>query len=42
MNLRLTIQNNRDVMLAELQGFDGVHVEKTARAFYCLPDSRVQ
>lgn len=39
-NLRLTIQNNRDVMLAELQGFDGVRVEKPQGTFYCLPDFR--
>ena len=39
-NLRLTIQNNRDVMMAELQGLEGVRVEKPLGTFYCLPDFR--
>jgi len=39
-NLRLGIQNNRDVMLHELRSFAGVHVEKPLGTFYCLPDFR--
>ena len=37
-SLRLTIQNNRDVMLRELSAFSGVRVEKPAGTFYCFPD----
>lgn len=37
-NLRLTIQNNRDVMLKELGSFTDVHVTRPAGTFYCLPD----
>lgn len=39
-NLRLTIQNNRDVMLNELRSFSDVHVTKPCGTFYCLPDFR--
>jgi aspartate aminotransferase len=39
-NLRLGIQNNRDVILHELRSFAGVHVEKPLGTFYCLPDFR--
>jgi aspartate aminotransferase len=39
-NLRLTIQNNRDVMMQELRSFNGVHVDKPQGTFYCLPDMR--
>jgi aspartate aminotransferase len=39
-SLRLTIQNNRDVMMQELKGFNGVHVSKPDGTFYCLPDLR--
>ena len=39
-NLRLGIQNNRDVMLRELRAFAGVEVEKPLGTFYCLPDFR--
>jgi aspartate aminotransferase len=37
-NLRLGIQNHRDVMLQELRAFEGVHVTKPLGTFYCLPD----
>jgi len=37
-NLRLGIQNQRDVMLQELRAFEGVRVEKPLGTFYCLPD----
>lgn len=39
-NLRLTIQNNRDVMMHELRSFTDVKVEKPQGTFYCLPDFR--
>jgi aspartate aminotransferase len=39
-SLRLTIQNNRDVMMQELHAFDGVRVTKPEGTFYCLPDFR--
>jgi aspartate aminotransferase len=37
-SLRLTIQNNRDVMMQEMRAFIGVHVTKPQGTFYCLPD----
>lgn len=37
-SLRLTIQNNRDVMLRELSSFDGVRVTRPGGTFYCFPD----
>jgi aspartate aminotransferase len=39
-SLRLTIQNNRDVMMQELNTFDGIRVTKPEGTFYCLPDFR--
>lgn len=39
-NLRLTIQNNRDVIMRELQSFEGVTVTKPDGTFYCMPDFR--
>jgi aspartate aminotransferase len=39
--LRLTIQNNRDVMMQELKSFNGVKVTKPDGTFYCLPDFSV-
>jgi aspartate aminotransferase len=39
-NLRLTIQNNRDVMLQELRSFSDVNVTKPSGTFYCLPNFR--
>jgi len=39
-NLRLTIQNNRDVVLHELRSFTDVHVHKPDGTFYCLVDFR--
>jgi aspartate aminotransferase len=39
-NLRLTIQNNRDIMLGELSAFSDVSVTKPNGTFYCLPDFR--
>ncbi len=39
-SLRLTIQNNRDVIVQELKAFDGVRVTPPEGTFYCLPDFR--
>jgi len=36
--LRLTMQNNRDVMMQELTSFTGVRCRKPDGTFYCLPD----
>ncbi len=38
--LRLTMQNNRDVMMQELRSFDGVKCTRPDGTFYCLPDFR--
>ena len=38
--MRLTIQNNRDIMLNELGTFSDVTVTKPHGTFYCLPDFR--
>lgn len=38
--LRLMIENNRNVMLQELQSFTGVKTNKPDGTFYCLPDFR--
>lgn len=37
-SLRLTLENNRNVMLEQLQGFDGVRVSKPDGTFYCFAD----
>jgi len=39
-HLRLTIQNNRDVILGELRSFTDVHVSKPDGTFYCMADFR--
>ncbi|MBI5021949.1 MAG: pyridoxal phosphate-dependent aminotransferase [Ignavibacteriales bacterium] len=38
--LRLMIENNRNVMIQELQSFNGVKINKPDGTFYCLPDFR--
>ncbi len=38
--LRLTLQNNRDVMMNELGAFNDVRCIKPQGTFYCLPDFR--
>jgi aspartate aminotransferase len=38
--LRLQIQNNRDVIVQELQTFRGIKVTRPSGTFYCLPDFR--
>jgi aspartate aminotransferase len=37
-SLRLTIQNNRDVLMQELRSFSDVHCTKPEGTFYALPD----
>ena len=37
-SLNLTLQNQRDIMMKELQSFDGVYINKPGGTFYCLPD----
>ena len=39
-NLRLGIQNNRDVMITELRTVNDLHVITPGGTFYCLPDFR--
>jgi len=37
-SLRVTLQNNRDIMLSELRTIDGLRVQKPGGTFYCFPD----
>jgi len=37
-SLRLTLENNRNVMLDRLEAIPGVKVSKPAGTFYCFPD----
>ena len=39
-NLRLTIENNRNVIIQELKSFTDIRVTKPDGTFYCLPDFR--
>ncbi|HQR44734.1 MAG TPA: pyridoxal phosphate-dependent aminotransferase [Thermoanaerobaculia bacterium] len=39
-SLRLTIQNNRDVLMQEIRSFQGVKLAKPEGTFYALPDLR--
>ncbi len=36
--LRMTLENNRNILMDRLQSFPGVHVKKPEGAFYCFPD----
>jgi aspartate aminotransferase len=38
--LRLQMENNRNVMVQELKAFNGVHITPPGGTFYCLPDFR--
>lgn len=38
--LRLTLENNRNVMMQELRAFNGVRITKPDGTYYCLPDFR--
>lgn len=37
-NLRVTLENNRNIMIARLKSFDGVHVTVPDGTFYCFAD----
>ena len=37
-SLRLTIENNRNIIVKELESFNGIKVTKPRGAFYCFPD----
>lgn len=39
-NLRLTFENNRNVIMNELHSFNGLRTIKPEGTFYCLPDFR--
>jgi aspartate aminotransferase len=39
-SLRLTLENNRNVMMARLRSFDGIHAYKPDGTFYCFVDFR--
>jgi len=39
-SLRLTIENNRNVVMQELRSFNGIRTSKPQGTFYCLPDFR--
>ena len=39
-SLRMTLENNRNVMIECLRAFDGVHVTKPDGTFYCFADFR--
>jgi aspartate aminotransferase len=39
-NLRLTFENNRNVIVQELKSFSGIKVTIPGGTFYCLPDFR--
>ena len=39
-SLRLTLENNRNVMLQELRSFNGIRVTVPDGTYYCLPDFR--
>ena len=37
-SLRLTIENNRNIIMNELEAFNGIKVTKPGGTFYCFPD----
>jgi len=37
-SLRVTLENNRNVMMERLQAFEGVKIRKPDGTFYCFPD----
>lgn len=39
-SLRLTFENNRNVIMQELKAFNGIYTIKPEGTFYCLPDFR--
>lgn len=39
-SLRLTMENNRNVVMQELMSFSGIRITRPQGTFYCLPDFR--
>jgi aspartate aminotransferase len=39
-SLRMTLENNRNVMMQELRAFNGVKITQPDGTYYCLPDFR--
>lgn len=39
-SLRLTMENNRNVVMQELKSFSGIRITRPQGTFYCLPDFR--
>lgn len=39
-SLRMTLENNRNIMINELEAFDGVNITKPDGTFYCFADFR--
>jgi len=37
-SLRLTLENNRRIMMDRLRAFDGIHIHPPDGTFYCFPD----
>jgi len=37
-NMRMTLENNRNVLIDQLRAFDGVHIEEPVGTFYSFPD----
>ena len=37
-NMRMTLENNRNVLMEQLRAFDGVTIEKPSGTFYSFPD----
>ena len=37
-NMRMTLENNRNVLMEQLRSFDGVHIEEPGGTFYSFPD----
>ncbi|MDZ7764016.1 MAG: pyridoxal phosphate-dependent aminotransferase [Melioribacteraceae bacterium] len=37
-NMRVGLENNRNVMMARLEAFEGVHIQKPDGTFYCFAD----
>ncbi len=37
-NMRMTLENNRNVLMEQLRAFDGVHIEEPGGTFYSFPD----
>jgi aspartate/methionine/tyrosine aminotransferase len=36
--MRMTLENNRNVMMEQLRAFEGIHIEEPGGTFYSFPD----